>query len=260
MYGHKRDAVHLAHAILLVGFGLAGEASAGVLRCETAEGVIRYSTEPVPGATCKPIDSTPGAAIAAPAIEAPAGAVRGEIFAFDVAGVRRFATALPPGVDVQNVRRIRYTFIEKCFACGASDAEFGRSRLNRSAYAAEIRAASAETGVEEALIRAIAHAESAFIPDALSRAGAQGVMQLMPGTAQRFGVRDAFNPEQNIRGGAQYLALLIRRYPGNLELAVAAYNAGEGAVDRYGGVPPYSETRRYVARVAELLRQYRAAP
>ena len=80
----------------------------------------------------------------------------------------------------------------------------------------------------------------------------------MPGTARRFGVMDAFNAGQNIRGGVQYLAWLLKRFNGNLSLAAAGYNAGEGAVDKYGGVPPYSETQRYVQRVAVLAERYRS--
>ena len=99
-------------------------------------------------------------------------------------------------------------------------------------------------------MRAIIHAESAYNPNALSRVGAQGLMQLMPATARRFGVGNAFDAGQNIRGGVQYLAWLLKRFNGDLTLAAAGYNAGEGAVDKYKGVPPYSETQRYVQRVA----------
>jgi len=106
-------------------------------------------------------------------------------------------------------------------------------------------------------VRAIIHAESAFNPLALSHAGAQGLMQLMPPTARRFGVADSYDATQNIRGGVQYLAWLLRRYNGDLTLAAAGYNAGEGAVDRYRGVPPYSETQRYVQRVGVLAERYR---
>ena len=108
-------------------------------------------------------------------------------------------------------------------------------------------------------MRAIIHAESAYRPTAVSRVGAQGLMQLMPATARRFGVSDAFDAGQNIRGGVQYLSWLLKRYHGDLKLAAAGYNAGEGAVDRHGGVPPYSETQRYVQRVAVLADRYRAA-
>jgi soluble lytic murein transglycosylase-like protein len=82
-------------------------------------------------------------------------------------------------------------------------------------------------------------------------------MQLMPATARRFGVGDAFNPQQNIQGGVKYLAWLLKRFDGNLTLAAAGYNAGEGAVDKYKGVPPYSETQRYVQRVGVLAERYR---
>ena len=103
----------------------------------------------------------------------------------------------------------------------------------------------------------VRHAESAFNPTALSHAGAQGLMQLMPATARRFGVTDSYDASQNIRGGVQYLAWLLKRFNGNLTLAAAGYNAGEGAVDRHKGVPPYSETQRYVQRVGVLAERYR---
>ena len=113
-------------------------------------------------------------------------------------------------------------------------------------------------GVEEALVRTIIHVESAYRPAARSHAGAQGLMQLMPATARRFGVSNSYDPEQNIEGGTRYLAWLLERYDGNVTLAAAAYNAGEGAVDKYGGVPPYSETRNYVLKVTSLLPYYRS--
>ena len=130
-------------------------------------------------------------------------------------------------------------------------------RLNTNAYGDEIAAASKKYGVDEAVVRAIIHAESAFNPKALSRVGAQGLMQLMPATARRFGVGDAFDAGQNISGGVQYLAWLLERFDGDLTLAAAGYNAGEGAVDKYKGVPPYTETKRYVERVGVLAARYR---
>ena len=99
------------------------------------------------------------------------------------------------------------------------------------------------------LLASVVHAESAGRSNAVSRTGAQGLMQLMPGTARNLGVKDSFQPDQNINGGTAYLDALLTRYHDNLALALAAYNAGPAAVDRYHGIPPYRETRAYVARV-----------
>lgn len=184
--------------------------------------------------------------------------VQGQVYSYIKDGVRHYTSKPPSGGGATALRTIKYSFLETCYACGAAPGvNFNTMRLNTTAYQAEVRAAAREFGVDEAVIRAIMHAESAFKPNALSRVGAQGLMQLMPATARRFGVSNAFDPEQNIRGGVQYLAWLLKRFNGNLTLAAAGYNAGEGAVDKYKGVPPYSETRRYVERVAVLADRYR---
>ena len=131
------------------------------------------------------------------------------------------------------MRTIKYSFMETCYACAAKPGvDFRTLRLNTDAYSDEIAAASKDFGVEESIVRAIIHAESAFNPNALSRVGAQGLMQLMPATARRFGVGNPFDAAQNIRGGVQYLAFLLKRFNGDLALAAAGYNAGEGAVDK----------------------------
>jgi soluble lytic murein transglycosylase-like protein len=106
--------------------------------------------------------------------------------------------------------------------------------------------------IEPRLIQAIITVESNFNPQAVSRAGAQGLMQLMPDTVARYQVRDPFNPQANIEGGIRYLKDLLRLFPGDLQRVLAAYNAGEQAVYQYGGMPPYPETRRYVERVLGL--------
>jgi soluble lytic murein transglycosylase-like protein len=194
----------------------------------------------------------------APASSSQRRLVQGEVYSYVQDGVRHYTSRRPKGsTGATALRTIRYSFFETCYACGSPGVNFGTLRLNTQAFDAEIRAAAAEFGVEVAIIRAIMHAESAFNPNALSRAGAQGLMQLMPPTAQRFGVVNAFDPQQNIRGGVQYLSWLLKRFKGDLTLAAAGYNAGEGAVDRHKGVPPYNETRRYVERVAVLADRYR---
>jgi soluble lytic murein transglycosylase-like protein len=116
--------------------------------------------------------------------------------------------------------------------------------------------ASAREGVSPALINAVVMAESAGNPSAISMAGAQGLMQLMPGTSSACGISNPFDPQENVECGTHYLHGLLERYNNNIELAVAAYNAGPGAVDEYHGVPPYAETRAYVARVLSAYRDY----
>jgi hypothetical protein len=106
-------------------------------------------------------------------------------------------------------------------------------------------------GVDPSLVHAVIDAESAFNPWAVSPKGAQGLMQLMPRTASALGVRDAFNPRDNIEGGVRHLRYLLDRYPGNVPLALAAYNAGEGAVEYYGGVPPFPETQQYIQKILQ---------
>ena len=126
-----------------------------------------------------------------------------------------------------------------------------------SRYAAQVGAAATEFNVEEALLHAVITAESGYNPGAVSRAGAQGLMQLTPDTARRYGVADAFDAGQNIRGGTRYLRDLLDLFDNDVELAVAAYNAGENAVLRHGRkIPPYRETQAYVAKVQAYYRTF----
>ncbi len=128
------------------------------------------------------------------------------------------------------------------------------SRSKSAPYEASIAEHARRQGVAEDLVRAVIQAESAFNPSAVSVKGAMGLMQLMPATARELGVIDPFNPEQNIRGGVTYLKQLLTRYDNKVELALAAYNAGIGNVEKYGSVPPFKETRNYVDKIT------RAAP
>jgi soluble lytic murein transglycosylase-like protein len=120
-----------------------------------------------------------------------------------------------------------------------------------------VRWAAKRYGVSAPLIKAVIKAESDFDPNAVSSKGAQGLMQLMPDRARILGVRDSFNPAQNIAGGVRHLRELLIHFKGKLRLALAAYNAGKNAVIRYGGVPPYPETRKYVKKVIKYYISYR---
>ena len=134
---------------------------------------------------------------------------------------------------------------------GTSTGWLRMSETSRGLYGTEIREIASRHGVDPTLVESVIRAESAFNPAAVSRAGARGLMQLMPKTAVALGVRDSFNPRENIEGGVRHLRYLLDRYPGNVALAVAAYNAGEGAVDAHRGIPPYAETQQYVQRVLQ---------
>lgn len=137
--------------------------------------------------------------------------------------------------------------------------KFLRSAFGSSSTSAKynvfVKEASLKYSVDEKLIHAIIKAKSSYNPDAVSPKGAQGLMQLMPETAKAYGVTDSFSPEDNIAGGTKYLKELLDRYDGDLDRSIAAYNAGEGAVDKYNGIPPYSETIKYVQTVTNYLEE-----
>jgi cell wall-associated NlpC family hydrolase len=125
-------------------------------------------------------------------------------------------------------------------------------------YDSLIQQAARDQGVDPALLKGLVQAESGFNPASVSSVGAQGLTQLMPDTARGLGVTNPFDPLQNLEGGARFLAGALKRFGGNEQLALAAYNAGPGAVERYGGIPPYAETQAYVPRVLDFANQYRA--
>jgi soluble lytic murein transglycosylase-like protein len=132
-------------------------------------------------------------------------------------------------------------------------------RDNKKRFSVFVIDASTRHQVPEYLVSAVIHAESYYNPYAISKAGAVGLMQLMPGTAKRYGVHDRQNPEQNIEGGVRYLRDLLEMFDGNVQLALAAYNAGENAVKKYGyRIPPYKETQHYVKKVSDLSQKYQA--
>jgi soluble lytic murein transglycosylase-like protein len=133
----------------------------------------------------------------------------------------------------------------------------GKSSLAGAAYDEAIEDVSRAYGLESALLHAVISVESGYNPKAVSGKGAVGLMQLMPQTAKRYGVADAFDPRQNLDGGARYLRDLLRMFNNNVSLALAAYNAGEQAVIKHGNrIPPYSETLRYVPQVLDFYQRY----
>ncbi|MFD2167694.1 lytic transglycosylase domain-containing protein [Thalassotalea euphylliae] len=145
-----------------------------------------------------------------------------------------------------------------CYACGVySEIDWLETKLYPDTFADEIEFAADLYEVDSSLVRAIIHAESHFRVKAISKQGAQGLMQLMPATARELGVHDPFTPQQNIQGGVKHLAKLMKKYNGNVRMASAAYNAGEGSVRKYGGIPPFPETKVYIERVEILHKRYK---
>ena len=179
-----------------------------------------------------------------------------EVYKFtDKDGIVHYTNVRPAGQ--QKV----ITFSFPCYASDPScnQLDWEKIPLNRGAFIEEIQMAAEVHTVDDALIRAIIHAESAYQPEALSPKGAQGLMQLMPATQAELEIVDVFDPVSNIEGGTRYLSGLLDQFDQNVELAAAAYNAGPGAVTEYGGIPPYKETREYVRRIKILYRRYRSS-
>jgi len=157
------------------------------------------------------------------------------------------------------IKRYRSSTAPKATAANYSPDRKGslRAMVPSAHVNALVNRAATDYQVDQALVRAMIHAESAFNPQAVSAKGAQGLMQLMPATAQRFGVNNVLDPGENITGGVRYMSELLKTFKFDLRLALAAYNAGENAVLRYGGIPPYPETRDYVSKVMQLHALYR---
>ena len=171
----------------------------------------------------------------------------GAVYRYERGGVTHYTNVRPRGAAQS---KMLFSYVEACYACGAlPGVNFGSLRLNTVAFTNEIQRAALQFGVEEAVVRAIIHAESSYRPNALSHAGAQGLMQLIPATAERFGVTDSTDATQNIKGGVAYLDWLMKHFNNDPLMVLAAYNAGEGAVEANSGVPPYTETRDYVPKV-----------
>ena len=285
----RRANAHLLLAILIVGGVLLSlRAHAGeVYRCTGPNGQIAFTNRIGTFKNCTPVASyadTPAPSAAKESAKGPhteyraqpaesggsevapppapsAGANveirRGAVYKVAKAnGVTEYTNIRPRG----GAYTVLFTYMATCYACNVrSTVDWRNIPLNLDAYRDEIAAAASEFGVDAALLRAVIHAESAFNPGAVSLKGAQGLMQLMPDTASDLGVDNPFDARQNIRGGAHYLAQLLKQFNGDERLAAAAYDAGPQNVQKYNGVPPFDETQVYVERVGTLRRRYTEA-
>lgn len=223
-----------------------------VWRC-LRDGTVSLATAPEPGSKCSAKELDDNAA-ALPNLWGTLGVFQGTLYQRVQDDRTVYSTRNLPGSTPV------LAFTAKTPAASPAHAGLGRvGRARTSAFRREFKAAARRTGVDEAWLRAIAHAESAYDKDAVSAKGAMGVMQLMPEVADAYGVQDPFSAAESIMAGARHLKTLEARYEGDLVLVAAAYNAGIGAVTQYGGVPPYVETREYVTKVETLYARYRKA-
>lgn len=246
----------MRHLSLLIASALAlvcADASARtVWRC-LREGSVSLATAPEPGSQCtaKTLDDD---SPALPNLWGALGNFHGTLYRREQDGRTVYSTRNLPG----STKLLEFTVATP----PSSPAHAGLGKLGQpqlGIYRREFANAASKTGLDEAWLRAIAHAESAFAADAVSMKGAKGVMQLMPNVIGDYGVADPFSAKQSILAGAKYLKMLEARYEGDRVLAAAAYNAGTDAVAQYGGVPPYAETQEYIAKVSTLYARYRKA-
>ena len=223
-----------------------------VYRC-LRDGTVSLATAPEPGSRCT-ANTLDDSAAALPNLWGALGVFQGTLYQREQDGRIVYSTRnLPGSTPVQ-----KFTVATP----PSSSAHLGLGHAGQpqvNLYKREFRSAARATGVDEAWLRAIAHAESDYAADAVSVKGAKGVMQLMPETIGDYGVKDPFSAQQSIMAGAKLLKALEEQYGGDRVLAAAAYNAGAGAVAQYGGVPPYVETQEYVAKVSTLYARYRQA-
>lgn len=223
-----------------------------VYRC-TRDGIVSLATAPEPGSRCKAITYAANSP-KLPDLWGVPGAQRGVLY-----------QRQQDGRTVYSTRALAGSTRVLAFAVPAppgSTAHRGLGRLGPprlEVFRDEFRSAAKQSGLEEAWLRAIAHIESGYDPKAVSSRGAQGLMQLMPDTAAAWQVTDPFDPNQSLQAGARELRQLQQAYDGDLALVAAAYNAGAGNVQRYGGIPPWTETQDYVADVMALHARYREA-
>ena len=182
-----------------------------------------------------------------------AGSAFADIYKFEDYEGRILLTNIPSsGKDMKLLKRFRFSYAHPRSGGKAPPTKQLKARIRK--LEPVIREIAQLNGLSPDLIHAVILAESAYRADAQSPKGAMGLMQLIPGTAKRFAVNDPWDPTQNIKGGARYLKWLMQRFDQDLDLVLAAYNAGEGAVEKYGrSIPPYQETQRYVEKVKDFM-------
>jgi Transglycosylase SLT domain len=223
-----------------------------VWRC-LRDGTVSVATAPEPGSQCtaKTLDDN---SPLVPNLWGAMGVFHGTLYQREQDGKVVYSTRNLPG----STRMQEFTVATPA----ESPAHVGFGKIGKpqlGIFRREFASAASKTGIDEAWLRAIAHAESYYAADAVSTKGAKGVMQLMPDVISDYAVIDPFSPKQSILAGAKYLKALEASYEGDRVLTAAAYNAGPGAVAQYSGVPPYAETREYVAKVSALYMSYRKA-
>jgi len=223
-----------------------------VWRC-LRDGTVSLATAPEPGSKCT-ANTLDDNAAALPNLWGALGVFRGTLYQREQDGKTVYSTRNLPG----STKVLQFTVATP----PSSPAHAGLGTIGKpqlGVYPREFKNAARVTGLDEAWLRAIAHAESAYAADAVSTKGAKGVMQLMPDVIGDYSVTDPFSAKQSIMAGARLLKALEAQYGGDRVLVAAAYNAGSGAVTQYGGVPPYVETQEYVVKVGELYARYQQA-
>ncbi len=247
-----QNPIVLTIALLALPFQINTAEARTVWRC-LRDGTVSLATAPEPGSKCT-ANTLDDNAAALPNLWGAMGVFRGTLYKREQDGQIIYGTRNLPG----STKVLQFTVATP----PASPAHAGLGHIGQpelGAYRREFRNAARVTGIDEAWLRAIAHAESDYTADAVSSKGAKGVMQLMPDVIGDYGVKDPFSARQSILAGARHLAALEAQYGGDRVLVAAAYNAGIGAVTQYGGVPPYVETQEYVAKVGALYTRYRKA-
>ncbi len=223
-----------------------------IYRC-VRDGTVSLSTAPEPGSKCtaQTVDDN---AAKLPNLWGVNGTQKGTLYEREQDGKLVYSTRNLPG------SRPVLSFTVTPPPGASAHVGMGKVGTPRTkVHADTFKAAARANKIDDAWLRAVAHAESDLRADAVSPKGAQGIMQLLPATAREYRVQDSFSPTQSIQGGARFLGSLLRRYKGDRRLAAAAYNAGIGTVTRYKGIPPYAETQAYVEKVEALYGLYTVA-